>query len=218
MYTNAPKRRREAILANLCTLLRRRPGGDAHAALAVTQLLTHTNSRSLVKVLRFAGRLGAMAATLPFGVTCLFDGPLSCAVHALSHGRATRRHRVARGPHTRRHRVAQKSAYAQLPGNVVPLDATEWHGHRALGVTEWHSQASKTSRQSCRTQRLACRGALQPAEKRVLRDAQTLAQEVVRHIPWVHATADAGGAWHAEPLGYSRRAKDVKVIGHDAHA
>ena len=75
VYTNAPKRRRETILANLCTLLRRRPGGDAHAALAVTQPPTHTNSRSLVKVLRFAGRLGAMAATLPFGVTCLFDGP-----------------------------------------------------------------------------------------------------------------------------------------------
>ena len=47
VYTNAPKRRREAILANLCTLLRRRPGGDAHAALAVTQPPTHTNSRSL---------------------------------------------------------------------------------------------------------------------------------------------------------------------------
>ena len=75
VYTNAPKRRRGAILANLCTLLCRRPGGDAHAALAVTQPPTHTSSRSLVKVLRFAGRLGAMAATLPFGVTCLFDGP-----------------------------------------------------------------------------------------------------------------------------------------------
>ena len=47
MYTNAPKRRREAISADLCTLLRRRPGGDAHAALAVTQPPTHTNSRSL---------------------------------------------------------------------------------------------------------------------------------------------------------------------------
>ena len=75
VYTNAPKRRREAILANLCTLLRHRPGGEGHAALAVTQPPTHTSSRSLVKVLRFAGRLGAMAATLPFGVTCLFDGP-----------------------------------------------------------------------------------------------------------------------------------------------
>ena len=48
VYTNAPKQRRGAILANLCTLLRRRPGGDAHAALAVTQLPTHANSRSLL--------------------------------------------------------------------------------------------------------------------------------------------------------------------------
>ena len=46
VYTNAPKRRRETILANLCTLLRHRPGGDAHVALVVTQLPTHTNSRS----------------------------------------------------------------------------------------------------------------------------------------------------------------------------
>ena len=71
VYTNAPKRRREAILANLCTLLRshnrtrdraglpvprrRRPHGprdaralgpEAHAARAVTQPPTHTNSRS----------------------------------------------------------------------------------------------------------------------------------------------------------------------------
>ena len=75
VYTNAPKQRREAILANLCTLLRHRPGGEGHATGAVTQPPTHTSLRSLVKVLRFAGRLGAMAATLPFGVTCLFDGP-----------------------------------------------------------------------------------------------------------------------------------------------
>ena len=47
VYTNTPKQRGEAILANLCTLLRRRPGGDAPAALAVTQPPTHTNSRSL---------------------------------------------------------------------------------------------------------------------------------------------------------------------------
>ena len=46
VYTNALKRRRETILANLCTLLRRHLGGDAHAALAVTQPPTHTNSRS----------------------------------------------------------------------------------------------------------------------------------------------------------------------------
>ena len=47
VYTNAPKRIREAIFIDLCTLLRRHPGGDAHAALAVTQPPTHTNSRSL---------------------------------------------------------------------------------------------------------------------------------------------------------------------------
>ena len=73
VYTNDPKLCREAILANLCTLLRshgrsrdrvglgaprhRRPhdprdaralGPEAHAAGAVTQPLTYTNSRSLL--------------------------------------------------------------------------------------------------------------------------------------------------------------------------
>ena len=47
VYTNAPKRLREAVLADLCTLLRRRPGGEAHVAGAVTQPPTHTSSRSL---------------------------------------------------------------------------------------------------------------------------------------------------------------------------
>ena len=47
VYTNAPIRRGEAILANLCTLLRRRQCGEAHVAGAVTQPPTHTNSRSL---------------------------------------------------------------------------------------------------------------------------------------------------------------------------
>ena len=47
VYTNAPKQHRGAILANLCTLLRHRQGGDAHAVGAVTQPPTHTNSRSL---------------------------------------------------------------------------------------------------------------------------------------------------------------------------
>ena len=47
VYTNAPSRRREAISTDLCTLLRHRPGGDAHAVGAVTQPPTHTNSRSL---------------------------------------------------------------------------------------------------------------------------------------------------------------------------
>ena len=32
VYTNAPKRPREAISTDLCTLLRRRPGGEAHVA------------------------------------------------------------------------------------------------------------------------------------------------------------------------------------------
>ena len=49
VYTNAPKRCEEAILANLCTLLRRRPGGEAHIAGVVTQPPTHTSSRSLPK-------------------------------------------------------------------------------------------------------------------------------------------------------------------------
>ena len=35
VYTNAPKRPREAISTDLCTLLRRRPGGEAHVASAV---------------------------------------------------------------------------------------------------------------------------------------------------------------------------------------
>ena len=72
VYTNAPKRRREPIFADLCTLLRyhgrsrdragswvprhRRPHGprdaralgpEVHATGAVTQPPTHTNSRSL---------------------------------------------------------------------------------------------------------------------------------------------------------------------------
>ena len=37
VYTNAPIRRGGAILANLCTLLRRRQCGEAHAVGAVTQ-------------------------------------------------------------------------------------------------------------------------------------------------------------------------------------
>ena len=47
VYTNAPKRHRGAISTDLCTLLRRRPGGEAHVVGAVTQPPTHTNSRSL---------------------------------------------------------------------------------------------------------------------------------------------------------------------------
>ena len=50
VYTNAPKRPRGAISTDLCTLLRHRPGGEAHAVGAVTQPPTHTNSRSRQKV------------------------------------------------------------------------------------------------------------------------------------------------------------------------
>ena len=46
VYTNAPKRPREAISTDLCTLLRCRPGGDAHVAGAVTQPPAHTSSRT----------------------------------------------------------------------------------------------------------------------------------------------------------------------------
>ena len=46
VYTNAPKRPRGVISTDLCTLLRRRPGGEAHAAGVVTQPPTHTSSRS----------------------------------------------------------------------------------------------------------------------------------------------------------------------------
>ena len=64
---------------------------------------------------------------------------------------ATRCHRVARPSRTRRHRVARKSAYAQLPENIVPLDATGWHAHRALDVTEWHGRALRIRRPQPRT-------------------------------------------------------------------
>ena len=46
VYTNAPKRRGEAILSDLCTLLRRRLGGEAHVARAVTQPPTRTHEAS----------------------------------------------------------------------------------------------------------------------------------------------------------------------------
>ena len=62
VYTNAPKRHREAILANLCTLLCRRPGGEAHIAGAMTQPPTHTNLRSLSL---WVASLGARSKTSP---------------------------------------------------------------------------------------------------------------------------------------------------------
>ena len=75
------------------------------------------------------------------------DTPLSSARWGVSpHGRTTRWHRVVRKQCARRRRVARKSAYAQLPENIVPLDATGWHAHRALGATEWHGRALRTRR------------------------------------------------------------------------
>ena len=69
VYTSAPKRPREAIFTDLCTLLHHRPGGEArptgeaHPTGAVRQPPTHTNSRSLqlgtcphVSVYRLWGR------------------------------------------------------------------------------------------------------------------------------------------------------------------
>ena len=66
-------------------------------------------------------------------------------------GRTTRCHRVVRKQCTRRRRVARKSAYAQLPENIVPLDATGRHAHRALDATEWHGRALRTRRPQPRT-------------------------------------------------------------------
>ena len=83
-----------------------------------------------------------MASALPSGAASLSNGPWG----APPHGRTTRCHRVVRKQCTRRCRVARKSAYAQLPGNIVPLDATEWHAHRALDATEWHGRALRTRR------------------------------------------------------------------------
>ncbi len=54
VYTNAPKWPREAISTDLCTLLRRRPGGEAHVAGVVTQPPTHTSSRSRQNKLGFS--------------------------------------------------------------------------------------------------------------------------------------------------------------------
>ena len=80
------------------------------------------------------------ASALPSGATSLSNGPWGVSPH----GRTTRCHRVVRKQCTRRRRVARKSAYAQLPENIVPLDATGWHAHRALGATEWHGRALRT--------------------------------------------------------------------------
>ena len=54
VYTNAPKRPPGAIFTDLCTLLRRRPGGEAHITGVVTQPPTHTSSRSRQNKLDFS--------------------------------------------------------------------------------------------------------------------------------------------------------------------
>ena len=73
VYTNAPKRHREAISADLCTLLRHRPGGDAHIAGAVTQPPIHTNSRSFIHKVHRCW----MSAYLPLSAGCYgSDSPL----------------------------------------------------------------------------------------------------------------------------------------------
>ena len=87
------------------------------------------------------------ASALPSGAISLSNGPWGVP----SHRRTARCHRVVRKQCTRRHRVARKSAYAQLPENIVPLDATGWHAHRALDVTEWHGRALRIRRPQPRT-------------------------------------------------------------------
>ena len=118
VYTNAPIRRGEARSSHLCTLLR-----------------PHVCPQQRNSVHK-------CPKTAPRGHSSQFVYTL-----ALSPARATRCHRVAGRSCTRRHRVARKSVYAQLSGNVVPLDAIEWHDHRALGNSEWHNRASQSWRQ-----------------------------------------------------------------------
>ena len=108
VYTNAPKRRRGAISADLCTLLRRRPGGEVHVASAVTQPPTHTNSRSLSNEVDFvvgwgedvigievkSGRVrstgGLTAFLLRFpGARTLVIGPPACTVEGFLLGGMT---------------------------------------------------------------------------------------------------------------------------------
>ena len=108
VYTNAPKRPREAISTDLCTLLRRRPGGEAHAVGAVTQPPTHTNSRSLSYEIDFvvgwgedvigievkSGRVrstgGLTAFLLRFpGARTLVIGPPACTVEGFLLGGMT---------------------------------------------------------------------------------------------------------------------------------
>ena len=108
VYTNAPKRPREAISTDLCTLLRRRPGGEAHAVGAVTQPPTHTNSRSLSNEIDFvvgwgedvigievkSGRVrstgGLTAFSLRFpGARTLVIGPPACTVEGFLLGGMT---------------------------------------------------------------------------------------------------------------------------------
>ncbi len=100
-------------------------------------------------LLRVPGSWGACSSMVPLrlprGVrhvpSICYAGPSGCRMAPSRAVRATRRHRLARTARTRRHRVAQRPAYAQLLGGVVPLGATGWHAHRALGVTEWRGRA-----------------------------------------------------------------------------
>ena len=118
VYTNAPKRHRKAIFGDLCTLL-----------------CPHVCPQQRNSVHK-------CPKTAPIGHFRRFVYTI-----ALSPACATRCHRVAGRSCTRRYRVARKSVYAQLSGNVVPLDAIEWHDHRALGDSEWHNRASQNRRQ-----------------------------------------------------------------------
>ena len=152
VYTNAPKRHRETILADLCTLLRPhvcpqqrnsptvytnapKRRGEARSSHLCTLLRPHVCPQQRNSVHK-------CPKTAPRGHSSQFVYTL-----ALSPACATRCHRVAGRSCTRRHRVARKSVYAQLSGNVVPLDAIEWHDHRALGDSEWHNRASQNRRQ-----------------------------------------------------------------------
>ena len=152
VYTNAPIRRREARSSHLCTLLRPhvcpQQRNSVHKC-PKTALIGHF--RRFVYTIA-SSRLSTTAQQPNSVHKCPKMAPRGHSSQfvytiALSPARATRCHRVAGRSCTRRHRVARKSVYAQLSGNVVPLDAIEWHDHRALGDSEWHNRASQSRRQ-----------------------------------------------------------------------
>ena len=141
VYTNAPKRRGEARSSHLCTLLRPhvcpQQRNSVHKC-PKTALIGHFRrfvytiaSPRLSTTAQQPNSVHKCPKMAPRGHSSQFVYTL-----ALSPACATRCHRVAGRSCTRRHRVARKSVYAQLSGNVVPLDATEWHDHRALGDSE----------------------------------------------------------------------------------